>query len=240
MSLLSICQNVLSETGWPKFSSIAANGDATAQQIFTIANTELQSISEELNWPQLEVEYDFSTVPGQFVYLWPSDFRVLAPQAIFDSSEYYGLKGSTGLQFWQLLKYGKLGSLSRKRFRVTYPLGAPGIEITPTPETVEQMTAVYYTRDLVSSSGGSGARMYVNDTDVAKVPERYIELGVKWRFRRAKGLDYSAELAEYNATVKSQFTKYISPAEIPVGGRRWPDEYTGLTYGYVPENGFGL
>lgn len=237
MSLLSICQNVLAETGWPKLNSVASNTDATAQQIFTLANTELQAISELLSWPHLEVEYPFSTAAAQSVYLWPSDFRVLAPNSIFNASEYYGLKGSTGLQFWELLKYGNLASLSHTRFRVTYPLGLPGIEITPTPDGVQDLIAVYYSKDYVRN-GVVTKQRYDNDADVSKVPERYIELGVKWRFRRAKGLDFSAELAEYNSTVLSQFTKYLAPGDITVGGRR-PNEYYGLTPGYVPYNGFG-
>lgn len=237
MSLLSLCKNVLAETGWPALSYIAGNNDLTAQQIYTIANTELQSLSELFSWPQLEVEYAFPTIAGQAVYLWPTDFRVLAPQSVFNQNEYYELRGSTGQQFWELLKYGKLASLGRVRFRNTYPLGVPGIELTPVPTGVSNLVAVYYSNAYCRTPAGANRLIYNADTDIAKVPERYIELGVKWRFRRAKGLDFSAELAEYNSTVQTQFAKYISASEIPIGGRRgFADS---LPSGYIRDNGFG-
>lgn len=236
MSLLSICKSVLAETGWPVLSTIASNSDATAQQIFAIANTELEALSELFNWPHLEVEYAFNTIANQAVYLWPSDFRVLAPQSVFNASEYYELKGSTGLQFWELLKYGKLGQLNRARYRAVFPLGAPGIEITPAPKGIAGLVAVYYSDEYARNATGVSVERYSTDSDVAKVPERYIKLGVKWRFRRAKGLDYSAELAEYNNTIQTQFAKYTGQGEIVVGGKRLFDVYAP---GYVRENGFG-
>lgn len=237
MSLYSICRNVLAETGWPVLNSIAGNTDGTAQQIFAIANTELEALSELYEWPQLEVEYPFNTVANQAVYLWPSDFRVLAPQSVFNKNEYYELKGSTGLQFWELLKYGQLGNLSRARFRATYPLGVPGIEITPAPIGVAGLVAVYYTGEYARDATGASIKRFLTDTDVSKVPERYIQLGIKWRFRRAKGLDYSAELQEYNTTIAAQFSKNVVQGEIKIGGRRPLDP--SYTPGYVPQNGFG-
>lgn len=237
MSLLSICKSVLAETGWPVLSTIASNSDATAQQIFAIANTELEALSEQFSWPHLEVEYNFATVAGQAVYLWPADFRVLAPQSVFDKAQYYELKGSTGMQFWELLKYGKLGQLNRARYRTVYPLGAPGIEMTPAPTGINPLVAVYYSDEYARQQDGTSVARYSTDTDVSKVPERYIQMGVKWRFRRAKGLDYSAELAEYNNTIQTQFAKYTGSGEIQVGGRRLSDVYAP---GYVRENGFGL
>lgn len=236
MSLLTICQSVLAETGWPVLSSIASNSDGTAKQIFAIANTELRALSEMFNWPQLEVEYNFPTVPGQGIYLWPADFRVLAPQSVFNKNEYYELKGSTGLQFWELLKYGQLGMLDRVRFRVVYPLGVPGIEMTPAPTGVQGLVAVYYSDEYARNNNGASMGLYSTDQDVAKIPERYVEMGIKWRFRRAKGLDYSAELAEYNNTIQTQFAKYTSQGEITIGGRRRSD----LAPGYVREQGFGI
>lgn len=237
MSLLNISRNVLAEVGWPTPSAIASNVDPTAQQVFALANTELRQLSELFSWPHLEVEHTFSTVVDQTTYFFPpDDFRVLAQQSLFDASEYYRLKGSVSIQDWHMLKYGLLGSLSRVAFRVTYPLGAPAIEITPAPNTIRNLVAVYYTKQLARNSSGDDMPQYVADDDVSKIPEQYVAMGLKWRFRRAKGLDFSVELAEYNATVRTQFAKHLSQAEIPVGGRRPVD---GLTPGYVPDDGFG-
>ncbi len=239
MSLLTICQSVMSETGWPEPQAIAASTEATARQIFRIANTELRALSQMFEWPHLETEYDFATVPAQAIYFWPDDFRVAAQQSVYNKAEYYGLKGSIGIQQWHMLKYGNLSSLNTTRFRTVYPLGVPGIELTPVPVEAEDLVGVYYSKEYAKSSGGVSQPAYTVDTDVSKVPEEYVELGIKWRFRRAKGLDFSAELAEYNATVKDQFSRVLNGAEIKVGGPRWPYDEAGLTPGYVRDQGFG-
>ncbi len=238
MPLLQICQNVLAEVGWPVLSSVASNTDGTAKQIFAIANTELKRLSERHNWPHLETEYAFNTVAAQAQYPWPEDFRVPAQQSVFDASEYYQLRGSVSLQEWHYRKNGLLGNLGRRTFRTAYPLGVPGFEITPTPTSINSLVATYYSKEFATDETGDSIPVFAQDTDTSKVPEEYIELGIKWRFRRAKGLDFSVELAEYNDAVKTQFAKYLSQAEIPVGGRRWQDDY--ITNGYVPENGFGV
>lgn len=239
MSLLDICKRVLGVTGWQTYGTIASNTDASAVQIFGLANEELEHLSEANKWPQLQVEYAFATVPGQSLYDWPDDFRIAEPDALFSADQYYRLRGSTQLQYWQLYKYGQLGSLSTKRHRIVYDLaGKPQIELTPTPTEVENLVAVYYTNKYARDSGGTPIARYATDEDVSRVPERLVRLGLMWRYRRAKGLDFSAELAVYNSTVAQIFAQYIATGEIPVGGRRL-DQETGLTSGFVPTEGFG-
>lgn len=228
----------MAETGWPVPLAIAANTDATAQQIFAIANTELEALSERLNWPHLEVEYDFATVPAQTVYFWPDDFRVLAQQSIYNAVQYYGVRGSLPVPEWNMRRNALLGQLDRQAFRVSYPLGAPAITIDPAPVAAEACVATYYSKLYAVQNDGTPIALYMQDTDISRIPERLVELGVKWRFRLAKGLDYSAALAEYNSTVEMQYAKYSSLTEIPVGGLRRYDSWP-LTEGFVPFTGFG-
>lgn len=238
MSLYKICKNVLSETGWPVPSTIASNTDATAQQIFTIANTELRALSEKFNWPQLRTEYEFMTVPPQDTYSWPEDFRFVAWDSVFDASGYYNVRGSMPLREWNRWAHGLLGQLSHQRFLTGYDAsGDPVIQFSPAPVTAASMVAFYFTNEYARTSEGGSIPEYTADSDVSKVPERLVELGVKWRFRAAKGLDYSAALAEYNSDVKDQFARYLGSGDIMIGG---PRDYDVVTDGYVRDSGFGV
>lgn len=237
MSLIEMCRRVLAETGWPVPSAITSNSDGTAQQIFAIANTELRVLSQKYDWPQLEVELSFDTVVDQEEYPWPADFRKLEFASVFDTEEYYRIRGSLNIQQWNRYKHGLLGSVSHQRFRQKYVDGDPTMELTPAPNDVRTYVALYYTNHYARDSDGVSIVEYVNDSDVSKIPEDLVELGVKWRFRRAKGLDFSAELAEYNAEVKSRFAGYKALGEIAVGGPSFSQDC--LTEGYVPDNGFG-
>lgn len=238
MSLISICRAVLAETGWPVPSAIASNTDATAQQILAIANSELRALSEKFNWPHLRTEYDFVTVADQAQYEWPADFRYLAWDSVFDTGEYYRIKGSLPLREWQRWQHGLDGQLSHQRFLQGYTAsGTPAITLSPAPDGVQSLTAFYFSNEYARSGDGSSIPQYVADTDVSKIPERLVELGVKWRFRRAKGLDFSAELAEYNSDITAQYAKYSAPGDIQVGGPSHLEEVDG---GYVRPDGFGV
>ena len=237
MSLLTICQSVMKETGWPVPSAIASSTDGTAQQIMAIANTELRALSEKFNWPQLRTEYEFNTVVDQTEYSWPADFRFLAWDGVFDTTEYYRVRGSTPLREWNRWVHGLLGQLNFKRFLSAYDSnGDPVIQFSPAPAAVGTLVAFYFTNEYARNDTGDSIAKYASDADVSKIPERLVELGVKWRFRRAKGLDYSAELAEYNSDVASQYARYLGSGDIPIGGRQDLDF---LTDGYVPDSGFG-
>lgn len=239
MSLSSICRRVLSMNGWPVLGSIASNTEATAQQVFSLANLELEQLSQKYKWPHLMVEYDFPTVAAQTVYPWPEDFRIPEPDAIFSSDDYYRLRGSTQYQYWQLFKYGKLGSLNRKRFRQIYSDNAPSIELSPAPVGVEQLTSLYYSKYFARDEDGNDIPEYALDSDVSRIPEDLIQLGLNWRFRNAKGLDFGVALSEYNTVVAQRFAQFTAQGESSVGSRR-PTDLDGLTYGYVPDQGFGL
>lgn len=238
MSLGSICANVLSETGWQALTGIAANTDATAQQIFAIANTELKQLSKAFTWPHLEQEYLFNTVVDQASYTWPEDFRVAIFGSVFDTTEYYKVRGSINIEDWNMLKYGLLNQISRETFRLGYSGTEPTIELSPPPSSVRALVALYSSKYYAQDIAGTRKEKYEADSDVSVIPEDLIELGVKWRFRRAKGLDFSAELSEYNSTCKTQFARFRGSSEIAVGHRApYHDE---LYSGYVPQNGFGV
>ena len=183
------------------------------------------------------VEYDFNTVNGQSVYPWPADFRMVEPDALFSTDEYYRLRGSTQYQYWQLYKYGKLGNLNRKRFRQIYADTGPAFEVTPTPIGAEPITSLYYSNFYARDADGNDIPRYAQDTDVSRIPEDLIRLGVRWRFREAKGLDFSAALSEYNTVVAQRFAQFTATGETSVGSRR-PNDYDGLTPGYVPDWNF--
>lgn len=240
MSLLSICQSVLGEVGWPVFSQISGNTDATAVQIKAIANNELRALSEAFDWPMLETEYSFATVDGTSAYALPSDYRKVVQHSVFDASEYYSIKGSMPIAEWNIRKYGLLGGISRRSFRLNYDSdGNPFLNLTPTPSSANTLVLLYFGTDYARDAGGTVKPQYVLDTDVSRVPERMVELGIRWRFKRAKGLDHSAELAEYNSSVRQQYAARKDSPDIFVGGMRRDPDMDGLTSGYIPENGFG-
>lgn len=239
MSLLSMCQSVLVEAGWTKLLNIASSSDGTAQQIFELANLELQQLSERLDWPHCETDLDIPTVANQSIYALPDDFRTLVHNSVFNASQYYGVKGSVNAAEWRWRREGLLGSLDRYAFRLLRGIGDASVQLTPTPTGIENLVLTYNSSNYALDNSNVPKAAYTADSDVSRIPEKYVKLGLRWRFRRVKGMDYSAEYKEYEDTITNQFGKIIDAADIPVGGRRI-DYDTTLTSGFVPDKGYGL
>jgi hypothetical protein len=236
MTLLTMCNTVLSQNGFREYATVVGNSDPGAKQILALANAELKSVSDSYDWPHREVEYTFDTVVDQSAYNLPAAFKALAVDSVFDADQYYRLKGSMPVPQWNMLKYGGWGTLDRTVFKLTYTpaTGIWVLNLNPAPTEVLGKVLVYYTKNRALQAG-VGQELYTADTNTPLIPEDIVELGLNWRLRRAKGLDFSAELAEYSATIPNRLAQFQALGSIPVGGYQCPE----LTEGYVPENGYG-
>jgi len=237
MTLKSICTEVLGQTGFPAVSTISPSNDPQAQQMFALANAELVFLSQQHRWPQLEVEYEFFTVPGQRVYSLPDDFHTMVSDTMFDADQYYRVKGSVSDEQFMSFRYSGWGDLARTRFKLLYGTdGGSSIALLGEPSTARRLVCMYKRNKYARSADNTIAERYTVDTDTSLIPEQLVKLGLSYRFRRAKGLDFSAELVEYNTAVSTALARLSGAGSIPVGYR-----YDGdwLPCGTVPENGFG-
>lgn len=236
MSLLSVCQNVLNITGWDELSTISGNTDKTAKQILAIANQELRSLGKRFDWRHCIVEYEFDTVVDQVEYALPEDYEKLVKDSVYNKDEYYRLRSGVSEAQWNQWKHGLLGSISHQRYRITLDGVAPVFLLSPAPSSAESLVLFYKSSHFAYDNSNTAKAQYENDDDRARIPEDVVEMGVLWRFKRAKGLDFSAELAEYNEMTKTRFAQTLGESELPIPNNNFTPE---LTDGYVPDSGFG-
>jgi hypothetical protein len=235
VALLDIVQSVCDEVGLPRPSAVATSSDQLARQLFSLANAALKELSKRHEWPILQREYTFPTANGTEAYALPADFRAMIGNTVYNRSIFYQLKGSVTPQEWQRTKALNLGTLSRARVRI---YGSPlQMHLLPTPIGVDTLVFEYLTNKFAVSAGGVPQDKYVVDTDVAVVDEDLVRMGLKWRIKHAKGLEFSADLSEYESVVSSEYARSLASGSIDIGGRSL--DSTGLTTGYVPDSGFG-
>ncbi len=73
------------------------------------------------------------------------------------------------------------------------------VSVTPTPTANETIAYEYVTTDWCHAAGDAAITYseYQADSDVAFLDERLISLGIRWRFLKSKGLDYSEDYRTY-------------------------------------------
>ncbi len=234
MSLLSIAQSVCDQVGFPRPASIAASSDQLARQLFALANKELRELSKSMGWAALDVTYQFDTVIGQDEYALPSDYKSLVSDTVWRNNDFWRVRGGMSPQEWAYRKRQLLNTLDYSAFRL---IGSPlKFVIDPVPQIVDTYTFEYRTKFFAIGADNVRKERYAVDTDTSLVDEDLVEAGLMWRFKHAKGLEFSADVIEYDSMVQREFAKQLGSGAIPVGGY---NTLSPLTDGYVRDNGFG-
>lgn len=236
MSLLSISQSVCDEIGIPRPNTVASNTDQLARQLFSLANKELRELSKGRDWPALIREYTFNSVIGQEDYNAPAGFRYLVGGTAFRSTDYWQLRGSLTPQEWQRRKSNLLQEIYHVSFRLYE--NPKRIRLLPAPLSVDEYVYEYVTSNYAFSSGAVAQAAYVLDDDVSAVDEDLVQLGLMWRLKLAKGLEYAEDRNEYDMAIPREYAKATASDPIRISERplRANPE---ITEGFVRSDGYG-
>lgn len=235
MSLLSISQEVCDVIGLARPAAIVTGNDQLARQILGLAKETLDELGG-MDWPILQVPYAFSTIAGQAQYALPADFDRETADTVFIASQYGQLRGSLSPADWQRQRSTLAANMGRYRFRL---YGLPNVlNFQPVPQVAEGIVLEYVTTIRVKQADNTYKNTYFADTDVSVVSEELVKKGLKWRLRRAKGMDYSEEFDDYEIARAQKLAQALSMGSMAVAsrsGNEWPEEL-----GYcIPETGYG-
>lgn len=234
MSLLALVKTVMEGNGWKiPVISVAASQDPNIRQAFVLANKELESLAYSRTWPILVTEQTLALVGGQAEYPLPADFHHLVTPSVYNKSQYYRIKGN--LQPMEFIRYisnnGGGPNMPYTGFRILP--ATKTLRVVPTPQQADEVVYFYVSSNLVLSAAATPQPRYAADDDVAVVDETLLEMGLTWRWRQKKGLDYSAEIAEYNGTVTKRYAQQLALSDFPIGASIPPGQAP-LTDGFLP------
>jgi len=235
MSLLTICQSVLRETGFNNLTAIASSSDENARRLFGLANREGKALMKRHDWTVLQKEHTFSTANGTANYALPSDFDRFIKVTGWDRTNYWALQGPITPQEWQLIKSGITQTGPRRRYRIKPSSQTNYIYLDPTPTTTDSLVFEYISNQFCQSSGGTAQSAFAADGDLGIGDFEYlITLGIKWRWLAALGLSYAEERREYDLELERAIARDGDQPKLSLNGnRRW------LPGANIPESGFG-
>lgn len=209
MSLLTACQNVVKETGIGTVpATIISNTDATAVQLNALAERAAKKLAKR-DWEKMLREHTITTVASTETYALPADWARYISDTAWDASNFWQMRGQINPQLWQALKRGLVSVSVRKRFRLRGGL----VYINPIPSAVETLVIEYARNTPWTDSTGITYRVAATaDTDITVFPENLLELDLKWRWKNAKGLDYTEDYNEAEREISLAFAQ-DSPAQ---------------------------
>ena len=202
MSLLTIVQDVAVELGIPSPDTVISSLDEQVIQLRGLANAEGRDLCSRFNWQALIVEKTFLTTAAELqgtiaALVSAGDFKHIINDTIWDRTQSRQIFGSIPLQTWQRVQASNVSGPHEE-----YQIRGGSLFILPAPAASSTMAFFYKSKHWCQSSGGAGQAAWAADDDTGVLDENLMGLGLKWRFLRAKGLDYSQEFDTYERHVQ--------------------------------------
>jgi hypothetical protein len=179
--------------------SDAAIGDpnSTATLLVRLATEEGVSLMRRYPWQVLTTEKTFTTVAAdEQTNALPTDYDRMLPETMFNRGTRRRVAGPLSAEEWQQTK-ATLVTYVNPTFRIR----GDAILMSPNPPAGQTIAYEYISKNFCKSAGGVTQADWVADSDIARLDEGLMTLGLVWRFRQVKGLSYAEDLNLYERRV---------------------------------------
>ena len=205
MSLLTMIQTAAVTIGLQSPTSVVGNTDQNVEQLLAAANIEGQTLARTYNWSVLAKLVSITTIAaedqGPVTSVLGSDVDRLVSGTAWDRSLIRPLFGPRSPQAWAQ-DHALVAAGPFYGFRVY----DGHLWIFPVPAAGKTMSFEYVSNGWCQSSGGTPQQAWAADTDTGVLDEFLMALGVVVRFKRAKGLEFTEDLIEYQEMLKNRRT----------------------------------
>lgn len=177
---------------------------------------------------------------GQIAYDLPTDIQMFITATQWDRNFRWQMLGPISAQEWQTIVSGICPVGPRIRFRVMADsTGVDKFWIQPPPGVAQTdvIAYEYISKNICNSSLGVGQTVWTADSDVYLWPEDTLVLGLIWRFKRAKGLDYGEEWDIWMKAVDRQIARSGGNRSLPMNAHS--NGLRLLNQSNIPDTGFG-
>lgn len=202
MTLLNIVQRAARRSRIPVPSSVVGNSDLNVALMLELANAEGEELRSRYNWQAITKEATHTTLAtddqGALTDI-AADIdldRQLIDGTIYNRSDQVRVPGGVSPQRWQLLESSSIsGPFGEYRIR--------GNNLFLKPTTAGETVAFEYASvNWCESATGTDQSEWLADDDVGLLSERLMRLGVIWRFKSDRGLDYGEDFRTYELAVQ--------------------------------------
>ncbi len=196
MTLLSIVNTVQDRLSLPRSGSVIGSTSKITRQMLALVNLDGQVQVKRHAWYYLTKEDTFSTTATQTqASFTESDFDRFVDGSMWNRSRKQPMTGPLTPSQWQVLKVRTLSSIYPVWRRT--PASTSSVDILPVPAAGETIAYEYTSKNWVS--GAAQTSSFVADTDTSLIDETLIQLGLTWRFLKAKRLSWEEEYQEAEA-----------------------------------------
>lgn len=203
MSLLSAVQEFCRRTGLTVPVAVTTSNDTQVLQYLGLANEVAEYLVQQFTWQDLVLQTTFTTVSGQdqgaITTLAPQGFLSIINETIFDRTQRIQIFGPLNAHQWQYRQaLPASGPIYQYRIRGNHLLFNPNVPVGHTCAFEYKSSWI-----VANASGVPYSATFQADDDQLALPEKLLILGLRWTWKKEKGLDYGEELSNFDKTCAS-------------------------------------
>lgn len=206
MSCLTIVQSVCQELGINVPNAVVTSADPQVLQMYALLNKEGKALRDRpaQGWQALQLQATFTTVATEIqvaIETAAPNYRFITNNTIWDRSNRRPIFGPLTPQQWAFQKgWYAVGPYSQ------YRVENGNILFQPIPAAGNTCAFEYVTRAWVTD-GSSTYTEFTADTQTSLLNEELLKLGLLYRWKQVKGLDYSENKIEYEDRVNQAIAR---------------------------------
>jgi hypothetical protein len=234
MTCLSIIQDVCQRINLPSPTTAAQSADPAIQQVVALSLKEAEWQLGQYDPQACLLEGTFTTVAAE-------------TQVANITSTYPGMKAILNDTLWNRnLRRPVFGPMTAQRWEQLkamvmqgpwnqYQIRGNAILFIPVPTAGQSIWFQYKSVNWCQSSGGTPQSRFMADTDIGLLDENVFKLGIEWRWKKAKNLEYAQDFADYEDALAIVKARDGTKDVINMGDVRY-DIYPGIL---VPSGSWG-
>lgn len=215
-TLLQTIQKVCKRIGILAPNAAFTSTDLQIQQLVELCEEEGQIQAARYQWQTLQTEAIFTTLAAQL----QGTLATIAPgckyivsDTIWNRTLRRPVYGPRTEQEWQQIKAIQINGPFN-----SYRVINDAINFYPNPVAGQTCAFEYISRNWITTSGGSTSSIWTSDTDTTKLDDQLMLLGTRWRWKMAKGLDYSEDFASYERIITDSMGRDASKPRLSMSG----------------------
>ena len=202
MSLLTIVRNFCNRVNLPSPATVYGSTDSQIVQLRAILEEEGNDLASRHSWQGITFEASHTSLAaedqGAIATIASNGFRYIKNGTFWDRTDQIRILGPLDDKEWQQAK-AMAPTGPDYRFRIR----GGKILVNPVPTAGKAWYFEYVSQNWILGADGITYKQYFTlDTDTVLLPETLVMAGLKWRWKKEKGMDYSEDFRTYEMQVK--------------------------------------
>jgi hypothetical protein len=214
MTILSTIQRASSEMGITRPGSVFSATDRTSVELQDVANEMAEQIGNAHEWQRLKTLQTYTGNGVTDKYPLPTDYgRMGKDQQVWSSRlSAAALQHILSTDDWLMIEANAFTTVTG-----AWHMYGGYLDFHPVLISGERASFYYLTEQIIEDELGTGQTVFLADTDVFRLPERLLRLGIILHWRRKKGLPFDE--GPYFTAMTEEIRRDGGAKTLTVGGR---------------------